>query len=124
MNNTSSTFDFWGEQTTQEAMENLDVVCPKCNQHLSDLEETYFVGCPYCYKVFAPYINKLVLKYHKKSEHIGKQCGCKNSKTEILKELSELSRAEKQAVVERDYLKAEEIKRKIQSLRGEINGSL
>jgi len=125
MNNYSSaTFDFWGETNAQEAMDKLDIVCPKCKQRLSDLNETYFVGCPHCYKVFRPYIEKLVLKYHKKSEHIGKTAKKASNKEQILKELSELSREEKQAVLARDYLRAEEIKRKIQMLREEQNGGL
>lgn len=120
----NNSLDFWNSPSSQEVLDNLDIVCPKCKQHLSDLEETYFVGCPHCYKVFRPYIEKLVLKYHKKSEHIGKTCGQNNSKEQIIKELSELSREEKQAVLDRDYLKAEEIKRKIQMLREREDGSL
>ena len=123
-NNYLGSFDFWGETNAQEALDKLDIVCPKCKQRLSDLEETYFVGCPHCYKVFRPYIEKLVLKYHKKSEHIGKTAKFKDNKEQILKELGNLAMEEKQAVLDRDYLRAEEIKRKIATIREEQNGRL
>ena len=110
--------DFWRGQ--YENAPSKDVVCPRCSQHLSDLNETYFGGCPECYNVFAPHIERLVLKYHGKASHIGKRpSGESLSKARLERQLAELSRAEKEAVMARDYLRAEEIKHQIKSLRGQ-----
>lgn len=103
-------------------VQNKDITCPNCSQRLSDLNETLFVGCPECYKVFAPYITELALRIHGKSEHIGKIVDPNRTKAKLNKEIEELTKLEKQAVLERDYLRAEEIKRKIKALRGQWYG--
>lgn len=115
-------FDDYDEILEQDN-EPKDITCPKCSQRLSDLNETLFVGCPNCYKVFAPYIKDLALRYHGRCAHVGKVIDVNRNKDRLEKEIAELSRQEKQAVLERDYLKAEEIKRKIKSLRGQSDGS-
>lgn len=92
--------------------------CPLCSQRLSDLDETYFVGCPMCYKVFENEVLKLAQSYHGTTQHFGKTPKKELSKSNINKELFELSQQEKKAVSNRDYVLAEEIKRKIETLRG------
>ena len=102
-----------------EEVEPKDSVCPLCSQRLSDFVETYFVGCPMCYKVFEPEVEKLSRSYHGTNQHFGKTPRQKLNKVNVTKELFELSQQEKKAVAERNYALAEEIKRKIDTLRGE-----
>lgn len=119
----SSILDFGDyDELFEEAKEVKDITCPKCSQRLSDLNETLFVGCPECYSVFAPYIKDLALRYHGRCEHVGKVIDLNRNKVKIEKDIEELCRLEKQAVLDRDYLRAEEIKRKIKSLRGQSDG--
>lgn len=119
-----SIFDFSEyDELLDEPQEIKDITCPKCSQRLSDLNETLFVGCPECYHIFAPYIRDLALRYHGRCEHVGKVIDVDKNKVKINKEIEELTRLEKQAVLDRDYLRADEIKRKIKSLRGQSDGS-
>ena len=97
--------------------------CPVCSQMLSDLNETYFVGCSNCYKVFESEIEALARNYHGRCEHVGKTPKKDLTRAKVLAELAELSNQEKEAVSNRDYMRAEEIKRKIIALRGNDNGS-
>jgi|GEM_PF-6761401 len=98
--------------------------CPLCSQRLSDLMETYFVGCPMCYQIFKEEIEKLAINYHGKCEHFGKTPKRNQSRERIEKELNALAQEEKEAVRARDYVRAEEIKRKISLIKGERYGGL
>lgn len=118
----SSLFDFDSsvfDDVLERRPEVRDITCPNCSQRLSDLKETFFVGCPECYNIFAPYIKELATSYHGRGEHIGKVPLKVKETNNISKELDELARLEKQAVLDRDYIRADEIKRKIKALRGQ-----
>lgn len=109
--------DNLADEFVSEALSQVELTCPKCSQRISDLSETYFVGCPMCYKVFAREVEKLANSYHGTCQHFGK-APKKDLKAKIESELARLREEENKAVVERDYIKAEEIKRKINALRG------
>ena len=111
------------EQTQFDFTTPADITCPRCSQRLSDLNETYFVGCSECYKVFAPYIRDLATKYHGRCVHTGKIYERKRNRASIEKEMAELAREEKQAVLEKNYLRADEVHRKLLALLEVLDGS-
>jgi len=97
-----------------------DIECPKCKTRLSDLKETSFVGCAYCYKVFKDTVTNLAYRYHGRVEHLGKIPTKQIDRASKLKEIEELEALKKKYVQTEDYEQANICKRKIEKLRSEI----
>ena len=97
-----------------------DVECPKCKTRLSDLKETSFVGCAYCYKVFKDTIHDMAYRYHGRVEHLGKIPTKQIDRNAKLKEIEDLEVLKKKYADEEDFEQAGAIKRKIEKLRSEL----
>ena len=57
--------DFW-------KADNLEVVCPRCKQTVSNFEKTNYVGCEKCYEVFRPEVERAISIIHGNTHHVGK----------------------------------------------------
>ena len=57
--------DFW-------KADNLEVVCPRCKQTVSNFEKTNYVGCEKCYEVFRPEVERAISIIHGNTYHVGK----------------------------------------------------
>ena len=97
-----------------------DIECPKCKTRLSDLKETSFVGCAYCYKVFREHIIDMAYRYHGRVEHLGKIPTKQIDRKAKLKEIEELEKLKQKYVSVEDYDQANVCKRKIEKLRSEL----
>ncbi len=52
--------------------EEIEIRCEKCKTTLSDFEETLYLGCENCYKVFANEIARKALEINGKNVYVGK----------------------------------------------------
>lgn len=97
-----------------------DLVCPKCSTHESDFLETGYLGCPYCYKVFATSVVKYAQDIHGKREHVGKMpLNQFNRKNKSL-QLQQLLKQKEEAIASENFELAAILKEKIEKLMGEI----
>ena len=97
-----------------------DIICPKCKTRLSDVEETMFVGCTNCYKLFKDLIDRSAYRYHGRLGHIGKVPSRAVTKAEKIREIEVLENQKSQAVAKEDYTLADTLKKKIEQLRSEL----
>ena len=97
-----------------------DIECPVCKSRLSDLQETSFVGCDHCYKVFKEAVRQLAYRYHGRVEHLGKIPVKQVDRAAKLKEIEKLEKLKKQYADAEEYEQANIMKRKIDSLRSEL----
>lgn len=105
---------FFGEELT----------CPKCKTRLSDLLETGYVGCSNCYKVFSKDLKNVIYNYHRADTHVGKKPDKIVSRAKMLKEIEELTREQAEASKKEDYILAQSIKEKVETLRRQYNERL
>jgi len=97
-----------------------DKVCPKCKTRESDVQETSFVGCAHCYKVFRDTVSRIGYSYHGRLDHLGKVPSKAITKSQKLKEIEELEKLMYESAERQDYEAAQNYKRKIEGLRSEL----
>ena len=97
-----------------------DKVCPKCKTHESDVRETSHVGCAHCYKVFRDTVSRAAYRLHGRLEHFGKVPARRVSKAEKQREIEVLRAQMIEAAKNEDFEAATALKRKIESLKGEM----
>lgn len=100
--------------------EEQEICCSKCKTKLSDFLDTGFVGCAHCYDEFKDYAISLAQDVHGRATHVGKVPNL-NSKFTKSRELERLINEKNLAVKNEQYIKADELKKQIEKLRGEIN---
>lgn len=96
------------------------IICPKCGTTSDDFLETGYVGCPNCYKEFAPVIMPAIQKMQNAVRHVGKT---PNSKAELKNpELVKLKQQLDQAIEREDFEQASVLVEKIKKAEGENGG--
>lgn len=94
----------FGENTSEK-----ETVCPSCRTTLSEFEKTAIAGCPKCYEVFLPAIEKMVESIHGRTKHI-----TENDE----KSADALKKQLKEAVLKEEYEKAAYLRDEIKKLSG------
>ncbi len=97
-----------------------DKICPKCNTALSDFLRNGIVGCSVCYEVFSAEIKSFLLKKQGSVNHVGKVSLKHNSKIKTKELILRLEKEKEQAAEEENYILAEDLKNKIEKLKGEL----
>ena len=97
-----------------------ELCCPNCNTRISDLMETGYVGCTNCYKVFGKELAEMIYDFHHSTEHRDKRTKKANTKARKQKEIEELLKQQAKASAEEDYILAQQIKEKVEKLKGEL----
>ncbi len=97
--------DFW-------QADNLEVVCPRCKQTVSNFEKTNYVGCEKCYEVFRPEVERAISIIHGNTHHVGKmpEKMFNGQSKKYVKE--QLSRDMEKAIEDIDASKARQIRDK------------
>ena len=91
-------------------------VCPVCGTTFRDFTETGLLGCDNCYKVFDDYLIEYIRGYHGATTH----CGMDDSVPPPV-DVEELYRDLETALAEKDYKRAEKLKRMIDDTWGTGN---
>lgn len=99
---------------------NRRIYCKNCGTSLNDFLDTGFVGCAQCYETFRTYALKLAEDIHGRGIHIGKVPKGESGKTAKRRELERLIREKEIAVLNENYIKADELKMQIKRLREEL----
>lgn len=102
---------------SQEPNHQKVVVCENCGTTLDDFMDSGFVGCAECYKTFAVHARKFAEDMHGRAIHVGKVPKAEATKAMKRRELEKLIAEKDMAVKSEEYLKADEIKKKIEKLR-------
>lgn len=89
--------------------------CPFCGYSYKEFKEYGFLGCPYCYKYFSPFIENYLLKIHGRLVHKGKYPSS-FKKVKKNKKLMELEKKLESAIRNKDYRRIKEVKSKIRRL--------
>lgn len=97
-----------------------DLTCKCCKTRLSDLLETGYVGCAECYKLFENDINQMLYDFHKSIKHTGKKPERVVTKARKQQEIDKLLKMQAEASANEDYILAQSIKEKVESLRREL----
>lgn len=91
--------------------------CPSCGTTLQDIAKTSRLGCQICYEHFRHELLPVFIHAHKATEHIGKKPK-RGPELPISEQISLLELQLKQAVEQEQYERANEIKKKLEELRG------
>lgn len=86
-----------------------ETVCPVCRTTLSEFEKTGIAGCPQCYDVFLPVVEKMSERIHGRKKHI-----TENEE----KSVDSLKNQLKEAVEKEEYEKAAYLRDEIKKLSG------
>ncbi len=97
-----------------------DRVCPKCQTSLVDFKRTGVVGCATCYKIFESEIRTALISKQGSINHVGKVSIKHTSKIKTKEMIAELEKQKEQAAEEENYILAEDLKHKIEKLKGEL----
>lgn len=94
--------------------------CDKCGTSLSEFLRTGVVGCSVCYKTFEEEIRVQILQKHGTINHVGKVSLKHTSKLKTKELIAELEAQKEKAAEEENYILAEDLKNKIEKLKGEL----
>ena len=97
-----------------------DKFCQKCGTSLVEFLRTGVVGCANCYKVFESEVRTNLLKKQGSINHVGKVSLKHSSKQKTKEMIAELEKQKEQAAEEENYILAEDLKNKIEKLKGEL----
>ena len=97
-----------------------DRVCPKCNTSLTEFLRSGIVGCAGCYKVFESEIKSRLLQKQGSVNHFGKVSLKHTSKIKTKELIEQLEKEKEKAAEEENYILAEDLKNKIEKLKGEL----
>jgi len=100
--------------------EEIEVRCEKCKTTLSDFEETLYVGCENCYRVFASEINRKVLEINGKNVYVGKIPPKLVSKISRASELSQLKNKYIELVNKGKVQEANKVRERIYTIEGGV----
>ena len=95
-------------------------VCPKCNTNLTEFLRSGIVGCANCYKVFESEIKSKLLQKQGSINHVGKVSLKHTSKIKTKELIEQLEKEKEKAAEEENYILAEDLKNKIEKLKGEL----
>lgn len=95
-------------------------VCPKCKNTEADFLASGVLGCANCYKVFESEIRNMLLRNNGSINHIGKISLKHISKNSLKQQIKELEERKERAAREENYIEAEDLKNKIEKLKGEL----
>jgi len=96
------------------------VYCPVCLTQLESFLNTGFVGCSDCYKTFYSYLRDFCLDVHGRYVHIGKVPSKETTKLAKKREIIKLEELEEQAALKKDYILAQEYKKRRQQLMEDL----
>ncbi len=99
-----------------------DVYCNNCGYPLVSFLESGYVGCSKCYSEFKKYAYELAQSTHGRLDHVGKVPRGGTNKNIKMREIERLEVEKERAVKSEDYIKANEIKKQLERLRGNNNG--
>jgi len=97
-----------------------ELYCNHCGTSLSEFLNTGFVGCSECYKTFYNYLRDFALDVHGRCMHTGKMPSKEATKAAKKREINKLLEQEEQAVSKRDYILADQLKKRREQLLEEI----
>ena len=97
-----------------------DKLCSKCGNSLNDFLETGKLGCANCYKVFESEIRTNLLQIQGAISHAGKVSLKHTSKIKTKEMIAMLEKEKEKAAEEENYILAEDLKNKIEKLKGEL----
>ena len=100
--------------------EDIEIRCEKCKTTLSDFEETLYVGCENCYKVFANEISKKVSELNGKNIYVGKVPIKLISKISRSSELSRLKERYRELVSAGKVSEANRVRERIYKIEGGV----
>ena len=104
MLNNFDIFALFGDNSDEK-----ETVCPVCRTTLSEFEKTGIAGCPKCYDVFLPAVEKMSERIHGRKKHI-----TENEE----KSVDSLKNQLKEAVEKEEYEKAAYLRDEIKKLSG------
>lgn len=116
-----------GEEETKENSGGGDLAalppCPACGWTANLLCESSRLGCPECYRAFAPLIDRAVKRFQRGEFHLGKRPGAAAAgKTARLAEIAKLKRELARLVAREEYEAAAVCRDRINALRSSSDG--
>lgn len=94
------------------------LTCPKCGLDYDQFRTRGRLGCPHDYLVFGERIDELLMRIHRKNQHVGKTPPC--STTHVDESVPDLHRQLRVAVAEERYEEAARLRDLIRhTIRGE-----
>lgn len=103
--------NFWGSESPE-------IRCEICKTTLSDFEETLYVGCENCYRVFAREVSKHALELNGKNVYVGKIPPKLINRISRSAEIKQLTRRYNDCLVSGDIDEAKKLRAKILSIGG------
>lgn len=97
--------------------------CPLCGATRRDLAASGKPGCAKCYEVFGDELAKIIYGIHGNALHAGVRPGKHMERIEHNREIEELKKQQKEAVLAQNYEKAAELRDKIRALENPGSGS-
>ena len=97
-----------------------DKACKKCNYRLSEFYRTGMLGCPDCYKAFAPEIRAALDNIQGAALHVGKTPRFSDVDKQLLSEYRRLLAEKEKAGLEKRFSDMAEITREISLLTEEL----
>lgn len=97
-----------------------DKVCQKCGTTLFDFLRSGILGCANCYKVFESDIKNTIIQKQGTINHVGKVSLKHTSKIKTKELISQLEKEKEKAIEDENYIVAEDLKNKIEKLKGEL----
>ena len=97
-----------------------DKICPKCNTSLMEFLRSGIVGCANCYKVFETEVRTSLIQKQGSINHVGKISLKHSSKIKTKEMIAQIEKEKEKAAEEENYILAEDLKNKIEKLKGEL----
>ena len=94
------------------------VRCPTCEMSYEEFKKIGRLGCPHCYDVFAPQLERLLKRIHGDDRHQGKGPMDAAQNAQAADELERLREELAQAVAEEAFEKAAQLRDRIRALEG------
>lgn len=107
---------FFSDSILGGALPSDKKVCPLCGSTKRELARTGRAGCAECYNVFSEELAKIIYGIHGNTIHSGSAPGRHLEELQKNKELEELKKQQKEAVMEENYEKAAELRDKIKAI--------
>ena len=97
-----------------------DKACKKCNYRLSEFYRTGMLGCPDCYKAFAPEIRAALDDIQGAARHVGKTPRFSGVDKQLLDEYRRLFEEKEKAGLEKRFADMAELTKEISKITEEL----
>lgn len=103
---------------SKEESPKSDLVCQNCGRSFLQFRESSKFGCADCYDYFEEWLEPLLERLHKATQHEGKVPRTGTARAKIRREIQQLRRDKENAVSREDFETAARLRDRIRQLQG------